>query len=133
MILSTVSIVKFETLGSLINQLLSERNVSIEIIVVDDGSKGDILHIIPNIKDPHLVLLKQANLGVYAARNAALAIHRDELLFLLDANDDVGKGFVYLRWQNALAVQPDVMLFDGWRFESSDRESSVHPWQAYGK
>ena len=62
----------------MINQLLSERNVSIEIIVVDDGSTDGTLHIIASIEDPRLVPPTQANLGFYAARNAALPINRGQ-------------------------------------------------------
>lgn len=65
-----------DTIGVLIQQLLNEHNVSMEIIVVDDGSTDDTRHIIASIEDPRLVLVTQSNLGVYAAQNAVLAIHR---------------------------------------------------------
>lgn len=65
-----------DTISALIHQLLSEHNISMEIIVVDDGSTDGTRHIVASIEDPRLVLVTQLNLGVYAARNAALAIHR---------------------------------------------------------
>ncbi|WP_330997607.1 glycosyltransferase family 2 protein [Pantoea ananatis] len=106
-----------DTVGALIHQLLSEHNVSMEIIVVDDGSTDDIPHIVASIEDPRLVLVTQSNLGVYAARNAALAIHRGDWLLFLDADDEVSDGFVYNRWQKVQAAQADVMVSNGWQIE----------------
>ncbi|MGX9240705.1 glycosyltransferase [Pantoea dispersa] len=120
-----------DTIGALLQQLLTEHNVSMEIIVVDDGSTDDTRHIVASIEDPRLRLVTQSNLGVYAARNAALAIHRGEWLMFLDADDEVSDGFVYNRWQKVLAVQADVMVCNGWRIESDGRSRAIHTRQPY--
>lgn len=49
-----------DTIGALLQQLLSEHNVSMEIIVVDDGSTDDTRHIVASIEDPRLVLVTQS-------------------------------------------------------------------------
>ncbi|WP_353938855.1 glycosyltransferase family A protein [uncultured Pantoea sp.] len=77
-----------DTIGALLNQLLIEHNVSMEIIVVDDGSTDGTRHIVASIEDPRLVLVTQSNQGVYAARNTAQAIHRGDCLLFLDADDE---------------------------------------------
>lgn len=122
-----------DTIGALLQQLLTEHNVSMEIIVVDDGSTDDTRHIVVSIEDPRLVLVTQSNLGVYAARNAALAIHRGDWLLFLDADDEVSDGFVYNRWQKVLAAQADVMICNGWRIEPDGRSRAIHTRQPYGQ
>ena len=67
-----------DTIGHLVHKLLSEQTLSIEMIVVDDGSTDGTWDILSAITDDRLVLIHQENQGVYAARNAALAIHSGE-------------------------------------------------------
>lgn len=122
-----------DTIGALLQQLLTEHNVSMEIIVVDDGSTDDTRHIVASIEDPRLVFVTQSNLGVYAARNAALAIHRGDWLLFLDADDEVSDGFVYNRWQKVQAAQADVMVSNGWRIEPDGRSRAIHTRQPYGQ
>ncbi|MDO9713578.1 glycosyltransferase family 2 protein [Paracraurococcus lichenis] len=67
----------------------AQSHVDIEIIVVDDGSRDDTLKIIEAAarQDPRIRLLCQPNAGVAAARNAALAAARGQLIAPLDADD----------------------------------------------
>lgn len=67
-----------ETIGSLVNKILGETHVAIELIIVDDGSTDGKTNVLRQIHDDRLILIVQDNQGVYAARNAALAIHRGE-------------------------------------------------------
>ena len=53
-----------ETSVSLVTKILSEPHLAIELIIVDDGSTDETGNV-----------LRQ---GVYAARNAALALHQGE-------------------------------------------------------
>lgn len=89
------------TIGRLVNKILSETHVAIELIVVDDGSTDDTGSIIRQIRDERLILIEQANRGVYAARNTALALHKGEWVIFLDADDDINDGFIEKRWQAA--------------------------------
>lgn len=74
-----------ETLGSVLGQ--THRNI--EIIVVDDGSTDATASIVRHMaeQDVRLRLLSQANAGVAAARNAALADARGAFVAPLDADD----------------------------------------------
>ncbi|EPR9701685.1 glycosyltransferase family 2 protein [Citrobacter freundii] len=80
------------TIGDLVASLLSEKDVNAEVIVVDDGSTDDTAAILHAIGDERLVFISQKNLGVYAARNAALAVHRGEWVVFLDADDRTEEG-----------------------------------------
>ncbi len=52
--------------------------LAIELIIVDDGSTDETGNVLRQIHDDRLILIEQANQGVYAARNAALALHQGE-------------------------------------------------------
>lgn len=116
----------------LVNKILSETHVAIELIVVDDGSTDGTGNIIRQIHDDRLILIEQANQGVYAARNAALALHQGEWVLFLDADDDIADGFIEKRWQAATASQADVMIFNGWHSGADHHRRAVHRKQPYG-
>ncbi|HDE1904967.1 TPA: glycosyltransferase [Klebsiella pneumoniae] len=120
------------TIGCLVNKILSETRVAIELIVVDDGSTDGTANVIRQIKDERLALIEQANQGVYAARNAALALHQGEWVIFLDADDDIADGFIEKRWQAATASQADVMIFNGWHSGADHHRRAVHRKQQYG-
>lgn len=118
-----------ETIGCLVNKILSETRIAIELIVVDDGSTDGTANVICQIKDERLVLIEQANQGVYAARNTALTLHRGEWVIFLDADDDIADGFIEKRWQAATASQADVVIFNGWHSGADNHRRAVHTKQ----
>jgi len=72
-----------ETLESVVSQDIE----NIELIVVDDGSTDGTQRILGSFSDRRLRVLRQANGGVGAARNAGLAAARSPYIFFLDADD----------------------------------------------
>lgn len=120
------------TVGCLVNKILSEPHVAIELIVVDDGSTDGTGNIIRQIHDDRLFLIEQNNQGIYAARNAALAIYCGEWVFFLDADDDIADGFIEKRWQAATASKADVMIFNDWHSGDEHHRRAVHRKQPYG-
>ena len=122
------------TIGYLVHKLLSEQTLSIEVIVVDDGSTDETWTILSAITDERLMLIHQENQGVYAARNAALAVHGGEWVVFLDADDQVADGFLQERLRVAHEAQADVAVFNGWRADSTGHQCApVHHKQPYGQ
>ena len=119
------------TIGRLIESVLQETRVALELIVVNDGSTDTTLSVVSEYTDERITLLDQTNLGVYAARNAALTVHRGEWVVFLDADDTVSDGFIYERWRTATETNADVVLFNAWCGERHDKP--VHRRQPYGE
>lgn len=122
------------SIGLLVHKILSEQMLSIEVIIVDDGSTDETWARLRAITDERLILIHQENQGVYAARNAALAVHSGEWVVFLDADDRIADGFLQERLRIAREAQADVAVFNGWRADSTGHQRSpVHHTQPYGQ
>lgn len=70
-----------------IDSALKQRDVSVEIIVVDDGSTDGTDRVLESYGDAVRVI-HQTNRGAYVARNAAAAVAQGDWLAFLDADDE---------------------------------------------
>ncbi|MBC8123391.1 MAG: glycosyltransferase [Gemmatimonadaceae bacterium] len=76
-------------IGATLDSVLSQTYENIEVLVVDDGSQDRTLAVIEAYcrKDGRVILLRQPNLGVAAARNLAIQASQGTLIAPLDADD----------------------------------------------
>jgi glycosyltransferase involved in cell wall biosynthesis len=77
------------TLAETLRSALAQTHAHIEVIVVDDGSTDATAAIAARMaaEDPRLTLIRTANHGLAAARNAAIAASRGAYVAPLDADD----------------------------------------------
>jgi glycosyltransferase involved in cell wall biosynthesis len=72
-----------------LDSVLAQTYRTIEVIVVDDGSRDSTANIVEEFvaRDPRFQLIRQSNAGVGAARNTAIRKARGKYLAPLDADD----------------------------------------------
>lgn len=116
-----------DALERAVDKILRENRISLELIVVNDGSTDNTADILRNVSDPRLFVIHQENQGVYAARNAGIARRRGDWLILLDADDDFSEEMVYTRFCEANRHDVDVYIVNGERGE----HRKVHCHQIY--
>ena len=76
-----------ETIQAAIASVQRQTFSDWELIVVDDGSTDDTADLIEG-SDPRLVLIRQENQGVNAARNTAMLRARGRYIAFLDSDDE---------------------------------------------
>ncbi|MBO5398561.1 MAG: glycosyltransferase [Clostridia bacterium] len=78
-----------ETLERCLNSVILQKDVSTEIICINDGSKDNSLKILKEYetKYDNIVVINQDNKGVSEARNAGLEIAKGDYIMFVDADD----------------------------------------------
>jgi glycosyltransferase involved in cell wall biosynthesis len=109
-----------ETLESVFGQTLAD----IEVVVVDDGSIDGTVEILQRYADPRLLILKQKNSGVSAARNLGLAAVRAPYVFFLDA-DDILTPNALARMAGTLDNNPDRVACYGHHIKIAENGSDL--------
>jgi glycosyltransferase involved in cell wall biosynthesis len=78
---------KADVLKDTLAAVLRQTVQAFEVIIVDDGSTDGGGALVEAVQDPRFRLLRQANLGVSAARNRGILEAQAEWVALLDADD----------------------------------------------
>ena len=99
-------------IGELLRSLSAQTLAAFEAVVVDDGSTDHTCAVIEAHADARVRLIRQANRGVSAARNAGLAAARGTYVIFLDG-DDLLHPQALERLSNALERHPDAVASYG--------------------
>ncbi|MCA9271314.1 MAG: glycosyltransferase family 2 protein, partial [Planctomycetales bacterium] len=117
-------------IGRALDSVFSQDYAPLEVIIVDDGSTDDTIAALEPYND-RIRLLRQANAGSAAARNAGLAQATGEFVALLDADD----WFLPNKFHTQaamLAADPSLAaVHSGWRIVDEDGSwrKDVEPWR----
>jgi glycosyltransferase involved in cell wall biosynthesis len=78
-------------LAACLDSILAQPIDDYEVVLVDDGATDSSASIAQQYVDrhPHLRMVRQANAGLGAARNAGVAASRGELLAFVDSDDEL--------------------------------------------
>jgi glycosyltransferase involved in cell wall biosynthesis len=101
---------KADTINRAIGSVLAQTAGDCEVIVVDDGSTDGSAEAIDKAYLPSIRLVRQANAGPGAARNAGAAAATGELLAFLDCDDEWKPGFLEAA-AKALDANPDCAAY----------------------
>jgi hypothetical protein len=99
-------------IGATLASVLAQTFGDLEVIVVDDGSTDGGDAIVAAQSDPRVRLVRQANEGAAAARNAALGAARGRWVAFLDA-DDTWRREKLARQLAVLGREPDLVWAAG--------------------
>jgi len=110
-------------IAACLDSLMKQTLRQCEIIVVDDGSTDGSRSIVEQfqLEDDRIILIRQSNQGVSAARNTGLHAASGEYIGFVDADDYVKPDMYERLYSDALAFDCDVVLSN---FES---ELEGHP------
>lgn len=78
---------KEKSIAQTLECVLNQTYKDFEIVVVDDGSKDNSAAIVEQFVDSRILLIRQANGGVSAARNRGIEEAQGEYVAFLDADD----------------------------------------------
>ena len=103
-------------IGKTLKSVLSQTYQNIEVLVVDDGSLDTTAEIIKSFaeKDSRVILLRQPNSGVAAARNFAIEKSKGEYIAPIDADDIWYSQKLEKQVQCMLEADPTVGLVYAW-------------------
>jgi GT2 family glycosyltransferase len=107
------------TIEAAIRSVLMQTRSDFELIVVDDGSTDDTVSKVDRFRsDPRVRLLRQENLGVSAARNAAIRAGRARYVTIFDSDDLLMPSYLECMG-TALDSSPDAAfaVADAWRLD----------------
>ena len=77
------------TIGRCLKSILALKRKDVEVIVVDDGSSDNTVSEINSFNDERLILIRQENCGVSAARNTGLSVAKGNMISFVDADDEI--------------------------------------------
>ena len=111
-----------ECIDSIVNQTLKD----IEILLVDDGSTDESLHILREYenRDPRVRVFSQEHINAGAARNHGLSYATGEYLSFLDADDFFEPDMLEKAYMEAVKKNAEVVVFrsDAFKMESRSYE-----------
>jgi len=102
-----------ELLLTAVESVLNQSFADFEYLIIDDGSSQETLEILGRLSDPRLRVIRQANAGLSAARNAGIALALGDYICFLDA-DDLRPNWSFAAIASVIdAAQPDLVLCPG--------------------
>jgi glycosyltransferase involved in cell wall biosynthesis len=104
-------------LAEAVSSVFSQRDVDVELVLVDDGSTDESLRIARELEQrhsPRMRVLEQRNQGPFPARNLALQHARGEWIAFLDADDYWDPGCLS-KLREALCSSDADLAYCGWQ------------------
>ena len=110
-----------ETLDSVLDQTFKD----FEVIIVNDGSRDNIVEWATTITDSRVRLISQANQGVSQARNTGILNSKGQYLAFLDA-DDIWEPSKLEKQVSAFEANPELGLVDTLVFIVDQRNNILY-------
>ncbi len=107
-----------------LESVLAQTYKNLEVLVVDDGSQDRTAEIVERVaqRDRRVILLRQSNAGVAAARNLAIQKSSGEYIAPIDADDVWFPKNLEKQVQCMLKVGPSVGLVYAWSVDIDEED-----------
>ena len=107
-----------------LDSVLAQTYKNIEVLVVDDGSQDRTAEIVERVaqRDHRVILLRQSNAGVAAARNLAVQKSKGEFIAPIDADDIWFPQNIEKQVQYMLQSSPLVGLVYAWSADIDEND-----------
>jgi len=111
-------------LSRCIDSLVNQKEIQLEIILVDDGSTDNSGHICDNYKKIHknITVIHKKNEGVAKARNDGLNIANGDYVIFVDSDDEVPECAYIRMWEEVQKTNADIIIGDVYRTINNKRE-----------
>ncbi|MEA5463860.1 glycosyltransferase [Leptothoe sp. PORK10 BA2] len=76
-----------DSISSTLHSVFQQTYVTIEIIVINDGSTDETLTVLKRFQDSRLHIVTQSNAGVSASRNRGINMAKGDFIAFLDSDD----------------------------------------------
>lgn len=113
-----------------IDSLMCQGDLSMEFILVDDGStdlSGKIADEYAK-KEDRIKVIHQENGGASAARNAGLDVAQGEYIAFLDSDDWIKESSLSLLYHEAIKYQADVVMGNMWLCDQDGSINEPFKW-----
>ena len=100
-------------IGATLHSIYAQQWPDLEVIVVDDGSSDHSVEVVARLF-PQVIVAKQGNSGVAAARNKGISLASGELIAFVDADDYWLPGKLRLQWEALAAHGSARMAYGAW-------------------
>ena len=106
-----------------LDSVLAQTYKNIEVLVVDDGSQDRTAEIVESVaqRDHRVILLRQSNAGVAAARNLAIQKSKGEYIAPIDADDIWYPQNLEKQVQCILQAEPSVGVVYAWSLDINEQ------------
>ena len=111
-----------------VNSLLRQKDVSIEVIIVDDGSTDNSLEKLQQYGN-RLVISKKENGGAASARNMGLLKAQGEFIMFLDADDYISDENICSKCIAKLRNDNLDIIFFSYKYLNNTTKQTTIPWK----
>lgn len=120
-----------KTIRRAVESALAQRNVTVEVVVVDDCSADDTRDVVAGMADERLRLITlPQNRGPGGARNAGFDAARGRWLAILDADDEMEPGRLFRMTERAADRSADIVVDNLAVINGDGVRSSMFPMDA---
>jgi len=133
-VITPVYDVKAEYLNKCIDSILTQTYRNLELILVDDGAKGDLPKLLDEyaLRDDRIRVIHQANGGASSARNAGLDSAKGEYVTFVDSDDWIDEDMVTRAVERLEKNDLDILLWGSFKvYEDKNGRQRLEKYMPY--